>query len=214
MNRNRLSTDYDRMIVPHLVGEDKEPTFVGAELQFDLDLLREEWESYNLPLMCIGAGAVIGCTLSGERNHFLIPWIEMKKRGIPKFLRTHHNVVASFCTNCYLLYDSKHRRLKTAWVREAGLQERKSPSTMRGRYNKAYELLVEYTMTARRRAVDLLDEQSATHITIETRAMGGNDLKLDEIITNIDTSELRQHGKIVITRWRFDQSDTIGELPL
>lgn len=207
--RNRLSIDYDSMVVPGLLGGSKESTFVGAELEYDLEVLKSSWEKHcwdeDQP-DCSGVwdfgikSRVLGCKGYSERYHFLLPWIEMKKRGIPKFLRTHPTVVLPLCNNCYLLYDSKHRRLKTAWVKEAGLQVHKSPSYMRKNYDQSYKSLLKSNNIVLVAATKFLNKQFKSNaivqeFTINTKDGGGN------TTTNIDTSELRTLGKIVITAW-------------
>ena len=203
---DRLQIDYNSMVVPGLTGEGKESTFVSGELQFDLDLLEKEIKKKNIIPICVSLvvtenddyTAVLGCTKLAVRYHFLLPWIEMKKRGIPKMLRTHPDVVAPMCENCYLLYDSKHRRLKTAWVKEAGLIEHKSPSYMRGKYEKNYRVLGMRVHIRLLKATIFLDEQFTYHSYIEVRTIGKGD---QYIVTNIDTTDLRQNGTITITHW-------------
>ena len=203
---DRLQIDYNSMVVPGLTGEDKESTFVGNELQYDLDLLAEELIKKKNSPACVSLviteddvyTAILGCTEEATRYHFLISWIEMKKRGIPKMLRTHPDVVAPMCENCYLLYDSKHRRLKTAWVKEAGLIEHKSPSYMRGKYEKNYLVLSIRVHIRLVKATAFLDEQFAHHSYIETRTINQGET---HIVTNIDTTDLRQNGTITITHW-------------
>ena len=205
--RNRLSIDYDNMVVPGLVGEKTELTFVGAELQSDLDVLEKEFDRDPVVIRCMGQYDVLGCKGFASRFHFLLPWVEMKKRGIPKFLRTHPKVVAPMCENCYLLYDSKHRKLKTAWVKEAGLVVRKSPSYMRGKYDKSMGILLECTRVSLRVATNFLDKQyliNAANHTVTINAPIGS----GGIVTNIDTSELRTKGKITYTRWLSKSYDT------
>jgi hypothetical protein len=212
------------MVSPHLVGEVDEPTFVGSELQFDLDELTKSFEKEcggDITPNCKGVwdygieSRVLGCKGYAERYHFLIPWIEMKKRGIPKMLRTHPKVLAPMCTHCYLLYDSKHRRLKTAWVKEAGLEVHKSPAYMRKHYDKSYSSLIKINQDIIREATTLLDEQFLACAIITEFQLGiGNVVILEDqdIITNIDTTSLRQEGKIIITTW--NQLEFYGEAPM
>lgn len=210
MNRDRLTIDYNRMIVPGLVGKGKEPTFTSDELQRDLDILERRF-TYHYDgeenRICISRTHVPGCTMLATRYHFMVPWIEMKKRGVPADLRTHSNVVATLCTNCYLLYDSKHRRLKTAWVKEAGLQVHKSPSIMRGKYSQAYEILMRCVSTPLLLATTFLDSEQKENATVIKLTVGQPDPIDGNMVTNIDTTQLKMKGEITITMWRQSRYD-------
>ncbi len=221
MNRDRLTADFDNNIAPAMVGIEKEPTFVAAELQDDLD----ELEARHKPLLlavnqqfCSGvrtlSSVVQGCNITSSRLHFLIPWIEMKKRGIPKFLRTHPTVVAYMCENCYLLYDSKHRRLRTAWSKKAGLTMRKSPQFMRARYQPNYDLLIDTLRDKIQAATFFLDDQYLKHALTMTLTVNESHIKpTPYMVTNIDTTQLKQYGVITYTRWTL-QSFNDRETPM
>ncbi len=214
MNRDRLTSDFDNNIAPAMTGVEKEPTFVSSELDCDLDVLVGYWNHANsfgiehAPI-CKGT-SVQGCEGIASRYHFLVPWIEMKKRGIPKFLRTHPTVVAPLCENCYLLYDSKHRRLRTAWSLKAGLTMRKSPQFMRKRYEVNYDALINKLSAEIREAAFFLDKMYLSNALVHTITINepsGN----NSIITNIDTTQLKQHGVITYTRWtgtKFNDRET------
>ncbi len=202
MPRDRVSSDFDNNIAPVMTDAHMEPTFVASELQSDLDGLATDFHHYSdgKGFRCKGRSTVQGCRQVASRFHFLIPWIEMKKRGIPKFLRTHPTVVTPLCENCYLLYDSKHRRLRTAWSLKAGLTMRKSPQFMRARYDTNYDLLIDKLRTQIHGATSFLDDQYLKHALVHV--VGINEPPSnDSIITNIDTTQLKQHGTITYTRW-------------
>ena len=203
--RDRVSSDFDNNIAPLMTDAHQEPTFVAAELEYDLDVLKESWYldlHEGVSARCAGQGTVQGCKSSSERFHFLIPWIEMKKRGIPKFLRTHPTVVTPLCENCYLLYDSKHRRLRTAWSKKAGLTMRKSPQFMRKRYDVNYDLLIDKLRDKIHTATSFLDDQYLKHALVTTLTVGESHIKpTPYMVTNIDTTQLKQHGTITYTRW-------------
>ncbi len=220
MNRDRLTADFDNNIAPAMVGVEKEPTFVAAELQDDLDVLAASFRKVcgdDVTPDCLGVWGyrdnerIQGCIGHAQRFHFLVPWIEMKKRGIPKFLRTHPTVVAPMCENCYLLYDSKHRRLRTAWGKKAGLTMRKSPQFMRTRYQPNYDLLIDTLRTEIQAATSFIDTQYLKHAIVRTLTVNSPDKS--GVTTNIDTTQLKQYGVITYTRWTL-QSFNDRETPM
>lgn len=198
MTGTRAELNYLKTIVPALTGYDKPESFVARQLKRDLELVSAQFTTdFGETLDCRGKGTP-GCKGKADRYHWPKPWIELMKMGIPSHRRVSSDYLIPICDHCYLLYESKRRKLKSAWIKAAGYQLHLGPVSMRHKYEDAYKHLTSFIGPYL-----ISTDEDRKRVTKLTLTLGNRmEWNLFGTIVNIDVTELKHQGKITLTLYR------------
>lgn len=128
--------------------------------------------------------------------------------GIPVEVRCSNTLITWMCENCRALEWCNHNRRKTSWIRKVAAIVHTSPSQIRGVYEYQLNCLNDILMSER----DLISE----YLTIElqkvmfdvvivgdyTAARWHGQVAPEYKVVNIDSTQLREYGKITIAYYR------------
>jgi hypothetical protein len=143
---------------------------------------------------------VYGCQMRASKVHWLIPWPELRTRGIPNSLRADWEFLAHLCPPCHILaYSEKQRRL-TSWVNLVAQLEHRSPAKVRPKWGQALStlesLLAPNMVRAQSRLTRLLSRVQYIEITV-----GQESSHLRGQVTNVNLVHFRTQGTILVSVW-------------
>ena len=159
-------------------------------------------ESFNHRPRCIGQGTIFGCYDVAAYPLWLIPWVELRKDGVRVEDRSNQRYWVDSCLNCVILEQSKRRQRKTAWVKRASKNFRKSSAHARSIYESEFELLQDILQPHREISRSYHFNWRENEPLVYTFSIGdqGVFVGTEELsLVNIDTTGVRDDGLVRLT---------------
>ena len=195
--------EYLKLILPSITPDIGPITQVQWELEANLTAIQVEVARWQGSVLCAGhnqPGAPIpyGCTVIATHMGWAIPWVQLRREGIPSRYRAVHDMLIPLCKSCLILLESKRRKRKTAWINLVANDYHVSKSKARLKYEGAYDAIT-YNTSAYLAKANAFRDTFMTSVTHYTLAIGDQMPVMPGELINVDYSLTKKEGVVTLS---------------